>query len=159
MYLKYICICNPLRHGWGRKGPFRRVPNTSAGRGKVERGTRGCGKGEGDKSGGTRGRRKGETHASGGTCECGKGEGTCAGHAGAGGGPGGKGTAPVPTREKDPVGKGILACLSDRSSCGLELSWDIGLHYIVLYVWSQDCKGVADRLICAANRSAAQLVL
>jgi hypothetical protein len=114
MYLKYICICNPLRDGpeGGHSGAFQtRVP--------------GVGRGNG--------RRKGETHASGGTCERGKGgrdwdawdmrarEGrerdACGRERGAGqergrdanagGGPGGEGSgAPVPTREKDPGGKG-----------------------------------------------------
>jgi hypothetical protein len=68
--------------GAGR-GPFRRVPNASAGRGNGERRTRGVGMGNGTKAEGvrgTRGRRKGEMHASGGTCERGKGGRDCVTH-------------------------------------------------------------------------------
>jgi hypothetical protein len=76
MYLKYICICNPLRQA------FRRIPNASAGRGKGERGTgETCERGKGGLV----------TH------------GTCGRRRGAGKGTGAPG---VPTQEKDPAGKG-----------------------------------------------------
>jgi hypothetical protein len=82
LYLKYICICNPLRHG-GRKGAIQARSKRKCRAWEWGKTDARVGMGNGTKAEGvrgTRGRRKGEMHASGGTCERGKGGRDCVTH-------------------------------------------------------------------------------